>query len=71
MIQVLVGPWVSAGASTTSDHRPSLTSVLTNTAPVGAYRGAGRPEAIYIIERLMDAARAARSSTRPSCAGAT
>src|SRR4029453_9147562 len=25
-------------------------------APPGAYRGAGRPEAIYIIERLMDAA---------------
>ena len=30
--------------------------MLTNTAPTGAYRGAGRPEAIYIIERLMDAA---------------
>ena len=30
--------------------------MLTNTAPVGAYRGAGRPEAIYIIERLMDEA---------------
>jgi len=30
--------------------------VFTNTVPVDAYRGAGRPEAIYIIERLMDAA---------------
>ena len=30
--------------------------VLTNTTPTGAYRGAGRPEAIYIIERLIDAA---------------
>jgi carbon-monoxide dehydrogenase large subunit len=30
--------------------------VLTNTAPTNAYRGAGRPEAIYIIERLVDAA---------------
>ena len=30
----------------------------TNTVPVDAYRGAGRPEAIYLIERLMD--RAAR-----------
>jgi transposase len=29
---------------------------LTNTAPTGAYRGAGRPEAIYTIERLMDEA---------------
>jgi aerobic carbon-monoxide dehydrogenase large subunit len=30
--------------------------VFTNTVPVDAYRGAGRPEAIYVIERLMDAA---------------
>jgi carbon-monoxide dehydrogenase large subunit len=28
--------------------------VYTNTVPVDAYRGAGRPEAIYVIERLMD-----------------
>jgi len=28
--------------------------VFTNTVPVDAYRGAGRPEAIYVIERLMD-----------------
>ena len=27
---------------------------FTNTGPVDAYRGAGRPEAIYVIERLMD-----------------
>ena len=30
--------------------------MLTNCAPTGPYRGAGRPEAIYFIERLMDAA---------------
>jgi carbon-monoxide dehydrogenase large subunit len=29
--------------------------VYTNTVPVDAYRGAGRPEAAYLIERLMDA----------------
>ncbi|MDE2464928.1 MAG: xanthine dehydrogenase family protein molybdopterin-binding subunit, partial [Alphaproteobacteria bacterium] len=29
---------------------------FTNTAPVDAYRGAGRPEAAYLMERLMDAA---------------
>lgn len=29
---------------------------LTNTAPVDAYRGAGRPEAAYYIERLVDEA---------------
>ena len=28
--------------------------VLTNTVTVDTYRGAGRPEATYIIERLMD-----------------
>ncbi len=30
--------------------------VYTNTAPVDAYRGAGRPEASYVIERLMETA---------------
>jgi carbon-monoxide dehydrogenase large subunit len=30
--------------------------VLTNAAPLGPYRGAGRPEAIYLIERLLDGA---------------
>jgi carbon-monoxide dehydrogenase large subunit len=29
---------------------------FTNTTPVDAYRGAGRPESIYLMERLMDAA---------------
>jgi aerobic carbon-monoxide dehydrogenase large subunit len=30
--------------------------VLTNAVPLGPYRGAGRPEAIYLIERLIDKA---------------
>jgi carbon-monoxide dehydrogenase large subunit len=33
-------------------------AVFTNTVPLDAYRGAGRPEAAYVIERLVD--RAAR-----------
>lgn len=33
----------------------STQSQITNTVPVGAYRGAGRPEAAQIIERMMDA----------------
>ena len=33
-----------------------LEGALTNTAPVAAYRGAGRPEACFAIERLMDEA---------------
>ena len=31
-------------------------SLFTNTAPVDAYRGAGRPEATYIVERLVETA---------------
>ena len=31
-------------------------AVYTNTAPVDAYRGAGRPEATYVVERLMETA---------------
>jgi carbon-monoxide dehydrogenase large subunit len=36
----------------------STSAVFTNTAPTSVYRGAGRPEAIYLIERLVE--RAAR-----------
>ena len=32
----------------------SFDSVVTNTTPVGAYRGAGRPEATAVMERAMD-----------------
>jgi carbon-monoxide dehydrogenase large subunit len=31
-------------------------AIYTNTSPVGVYRGAGRPEAIYLIERLIERA---------------
>jgi carbon-monoxide dehydrogenase large subunit len=31
---------------------------FTNSTPIGAYRGAGRPEGVYYMERLMDAAAA-------------
>jgi carbon-monoxide dehydrogenase large subunit len=34
--------------------RSSATVVVTNTTPIGAYRGAGRPEATQAIERAMD-----------------
>jgi carbon-monoxide dehydrogenase large subunit len=36
----------------------STKCMFTNTTPVGAYRGAGRPEANYYMERLVDAAAA-------------
>ncbi|KAA2214402.1 xanthine dehydrogenase family protein molybdopterin-binding subunit [Teichococcus oryzae] len=34
----------------------NVLGVLTNTVPVDAYRGAGRPESNYLVERLIDAA---------------
>ena len=47
-------------------------AVYTNTAPVDAYRGAGRPEATFVVERLMEtAARELGESTRPSSAART
>ena len=58
VIVVAIGPKVITGVY----HIPALhlrgTAVLTHTNIVSAYRGAGRPEAIYLIERLMDQAAA-------------
>ncbi len=34
----------------------TVDAVYTNTAPVDAYRGAGRPEATYVVERLVETA---------------
>ncbi len=34
----------------------NVRTVYTNTAPVDAYRGAGRPEATYVLERVMETA---------------
>ena len=34
----------------------STRAIFTNTTPTGPYRGAGRPEASYVIERLIDKA---------------
>ena len=56
VIQLLIGPWVSTSIYDIGTIDIRIRAVLTNTAPTGAYRGAGRPEAIYIIERLMEAA---------------
>jgi aerobic carbon-monoxide dehydrogenase large subunit len=56
IIPLLIGPWVATSIYDIPTIAFKLTAVMTNCTPVGAYRGAGRPEAIYIIERLMDAA---------------
>ena len=55
-IQLLIGPWVQTSLYDIPVIDFHMKAVLTNTAPTGAYRGAGRPEAIFTIERLMDEA---------------
>jgi carbon-monoxide dehydrogenase large subunit len=58
VIVVAIGPKVITGVY----HVPALhltgKALLTHTNLVSAYRGAGRPEAIYLLERLMDQAAA-------------
>jgi carbon-monoxide dehydrogenase large subunit len=44
------------GLYTTPKVNIDLTAVFTHTTPVDAYRGAGRPEATYLLERLIDLA---------------
>jgi len=51
-------PWLGVGMATGPYDIPlahiRLRGVYTNTVPVDAYRGAGRPEASYLIERAVD-----------------
>ncbi|MFV0281357.1 MAG: xanthine dehydrogenase family protein molybdopterin-binding subunit [Rhodoblastus sp.] len=56
LIPLVLSPFVSTGVYHVPAAHFEISAVMTNTAPIGAYRGAGRPEAIYIVERLMDAA---------------
>ena len=45
-----------AGVYTTPAIYAEIRAVFTNTVPVDAYRGAGRPEATFLLERLTDIA---------------
>ena len=45
---MLVGPYNIANVQC------KVIGVFTNTTPVDAYRGAGRPEATYVVERMLD-----------------
>jgi carbon-monoxide dehydrogenase large subunit len=45
---------MAPGCYAIDDVRVRIRSVLTNTSPVGAFRGAGRPEAAAAIERMVD-----------------
>src|SRR6266566_528903 len=51
----LYGPLL-AGVYTTPAIYCEVKVVFTNTVPVDAYRGAGRPEATFVLERLVDIA---------------
>jgi carbon-monoxide dehydrogenase large subunit len=51
-----VGAPMSPGVYDIPACHVRVRGVFTNTVPVDAYRGAGRPEASYVIERLVDAA---------------
>lgn len=50
---ILHGP-IMAGCYTVPNVYVNVKLVITNTAPVDAYRGAGRPEATYSVERVID-----------------
>jgi aerobic carbon-monoxide dehydrogenase large subunit len=51
----LLGAWLYAGAYDVQGYDFECVGVFTNTTPTDAYRGAGRPEATYAIERALDA----------------
>ena len=51
----LLGAFLYAGVYDVPAYEFTCTSVFTNKTPTDAYRGAGRPEATYAIERTMDA----------------
>jgi aerobic carbon-monoxide dehydrogenase large subunit len=56
IIPLVLGPFVQTGVYDLPLVHFEVKTVMTNTAPVGAYRGAGRPEAVFVVERLFDAA---------------
>jgi aerobic carbon-monoxide dehydrogenase large subunit len=51
----ILGAFTYCGVYDFDAYSLSITGVFTNKTPTDAYRGAGRPEAIYAIERIMDA----------------
>jgi len=56
IMPLVLGPFVQTGVYDLPLVHFEVKTVMTNTAPIGAYRGAGRPEAVFIVERLFDAA---------------
>jgi aerobic carbon-monoxide dehydrogenase large subunit len=58
LVATCVGAPVQAGAYRFRAIDIGVCGIFTNTVPLDAYRGAGRPEAIYTLERLIDRAAA-------------
>src|SRR5437016_3586916 len=50
-----LGGWVYMGPYDPQAYWYEFRGVLTNCTPTDAYRGAGRPEATYVLERMVDA----------------
>jgi carbon-monoxide dehydrogenase large subunit len=50
----LLGAWLYGGAYDVAAYDFTCVGVFTHTTPTDAYRGAGRPEATYAIERAVD-----------------
>jgi carbon-monoxide dehydrogenase large subunit len=55
-IPLFVGPKVTTGTYDIPVVDLSITCVITNSATISAYRGAGRPECLFNLERLVDTA---------------
>jgi carbon-monoxide dehydrogenase large subunit len=55
-VPTLAAPGMQVGVYAIPHFHTRTQCVFTNTVPIDAYRGAGRPEAAYVIERLMDKA---------------
>ncbi|MFN8109436.1 MAG: molybdopterin cofactor-binding domain-containing protein [Thermoleophilia bacterium] len=51
----MLGAWLFGGCYEAEAYGVEILGVFTNNTPTDAYRGAGRPEATYAIERAMDA----------------
>ena len=55
-VPTMAAPGMQVGVYGIPAFYTATKCVFTNTVPVDAYRGAGRPEAAYVIERLLDMA---------------
>ncbi|HEX4079261.1 MAG TPA: xanthine dehydrogenase family protein molybdopterin-binding subunit [Rhizomicrobium sp.] len=63
-IATLAGGRIFGGVYRVPHLHAAVKGYFSNSAPVDAYRGAGRPEAAYLMERLMDAAATATGLDR-------